>query len=63
MADIKPNLELRKKQLHIRKLELELNIERMHLRKSELVEENLKIEENLKATATAIAELKKEIGE
>lgn len=58
-----PNKLLRKKQLNVRLLELQLNLERMDLRKAELEEEKRKIDANLEATNLAIEEIKKEIGE
>jgi hypothetical protein len=63
MADIGPNLEVRKMQLKIRRSELRLNIERMDLRKLELKDEESRINENMKATHKALEELNKEIGE
>ena len=63
MADILPNLELRKKRLTVKISELELNLDRMDLRKMELAEEVTKIEENMNATLKAIDDLKKELGE
>lgn len=61
MADITPNLQIRKRQLGIRIAELELNKDRMYLRKLEIEEENKKIDLNIEATDKALVELRKEI--
>lgn len=61
MADIKPNLEIRKKHLKIRKTELELNLQRMEVRLMEFDDEKAKIAENVSATQKALEEITKEL--
>jgi len=61
MSDKQPNLELRKRQIRLRIMELELNMERMSVRKDELDDEKRKIDENLEATTKAIIDLKTEL--
>jgi hypothetical protein len=62
MADIKPNLELRKRQIQVRILELQLNLQRMDVRKMELDDEKSKIDTNIEATKIALKDLEKELG-
>lgn len=61
MADIMPNLDIRKMQINIRISEMELNLQRMTLRKMEIADETKKINENMEATKKVLEELKKEI--
>lgn len=60
MADIKPNLELRKMQINVKISELRLNLQRMDLRKMELRDEESRINDNILATNKALEELQKE---
>jgi len=55
-------MDLRKRQLLIKKMELELNLQRMDLRKAELDDEKTKIDTNIEATVKALDDLTKEIG-
>lgn len=50
MADIMPNMDLKKKRLHVHVVEMELMLERYDLRKLEIQDELKKIEENIHAT-------------
>ena len=47
MADITPNLDLRKKRLKFRILETQFGMERLELRKAEIAEEVSKIAEKV----------------
>lgn len=61
MSDIKINLDLRQRQIKLRIMELELNMERMSVRKAELDDEKSKIDTNIEATQKAINDLQKEL--
>lgn len=50
MADILPNMDLKKKRLHVHIVEMQLMLERYDLRKLEIQDELKKIEESIQAT-------------
>ena len=50
MADIMPDMNLKKKRLFVHVREMELMLERYDLRKMEIQDELKKIEENIQAT-------------
>lgn len=54
MADILPNMDLKKKRLLVHISEMELMLERYDLRKLEIQDELRKIEENIQATQADI---------
>ena len=61
MADIKTNLDLRKRQMNLKVMELQLNLSRMEVRKMELDDEKSKIDTNMEATQKALDDLQAEI--
>lgn len=61
MADIAPNLELRRKKIAVQVQELQLSRSRMELRQMELQDELQKITANLAANDHAVKELEKEL--
>lgn len=54
MADILPNMDLKKKRLLVHISEMELMLERYDLRKLEIQDELRKIDENIQATQADI---------
>lgn len=57
MADIMPNIDINKKRLKVKLIELQTNIERMELRLMELDEEKSKVLDNMEITKKAIKDL------